>query len=184
MPGSYDREVAAVECGQLAYAEPLGGGHDGGVDRSEGEIPIGTGQLGDSEPVGRHDGLGQEVSGGQVPEEPDLGFHTESSAEEVDDLGDDEDRNDQWSWMFLEEFEAFGMMPVVPIDVGIQGTGIDQEGYEATSARRILSICSETSDRPLRPAPAASSRRRPVPLAPRWASIASRVSSDTVVPRR
>jgi hypothetical protein len=48
--------------------------------------------------------------------------------------------------VLLEELETFRVMPVVAIDVGIERAGIDNEGYEATSARRIRSICSDTSD--------------------------------------
>jgi hypothetical protein len=65
--------------------------------------------------------------------------------------------------MGLEDFEACTVMPVVTVDVGIEGPGIDDQGDQATSARRIRSICSDTSDRPLLPAPAAKRRRRPCP---------------------
>ena len=138
--------MAAIQRRQLVLAESFGGGHDGGVDRPERQIAVGPGQFGDPDPVGCQYGFGQEVPGRQVPEEPDLGFDAEPGAEEVDDLGDHENGNDQGSGMLLEELETFGVMPVVPIDVGIERAGIDYEGYEATSARRIRSICSDTSD--------------------------------------
>jgi hypothetical protein len=96
-----------------------------------------------------------------------IGSGTEAGAEQVHDLGDDEDGNDQWAWMGLQKFKAFPVMPVVSIDVGVERPGIDDEGDQATSDRRICSICSETSDKPLRPAPAAKSRRRPLPPPPR-----------------
>lgn len=71
-------------------------------------------------------------------------------------------------------------MAVVGIDVGIERSRINQKGYGATSAARISSMRSEMSSRPLRPAAAAPRCRwRP----PRWLSIASRVSVDTVTPR-
>ena len=85
--------------------------------------------------------------------------------------------------MILEEPQALGMVLVVGVDIGVQRPGIDEESYDATSARRISSIRSEMSECPLRPEPAAMRRRfsfRP----PRCASIASRVSSETVVSRR
>ena len=59
-----------------------------------------------------------------------------------------------------QQFKAFGVMPIVRIDVRIERTGIDDQCYRSTSAARISSIRSDTSDCPLRPAPAASSRRR------------------------
>jgi hypothetical protein len=159
--------VASVEGGQLALAQSLCGGHDGGVDRPEGEVAVRAGEFGDSDPVGCHDPFGQQVPGREIAQEPNLRIGTEPRAEEIDDLGDDENRNDQRARMRLEEIEALLVMPVVAIDVGVEGAGIDNEGYEATSARRICSIRSDTLDWPLRPAPAARSRRRPFPPPPR-----------------
>ena len=85
--------------------------------------------------------------------------------------------------MLLEKLKALGMVAVVCIDVGVQGPGVDQERYGRTSARRISSIRSEMSDRPLAPAPAAISRRRPL-WEPKCSSMASLVTSETVVARR
>lgn len=42
--------------------------------------------------------------------------------------------------MGFEQIQASGVVPVACID---------QNGYRATSARRISSICSDTSERPL-----------------------------------
>jgi hypothetical protein len=36
-----------------------------------------------------------------------IGSGTEAGAEQVHDLGDDEDGNDQWAWMGLQKFKAF-----------------------------------------------------------------------------
>ncbi len=85
--------------------------------------------------------------------------------------------------MLLEKLKALGMVAVVCVDVGVQGPDVDQERYCRTSARRISSIRSEMSDRPLAPAPAAISRRRPL-WEPKCSSIASLVTSETVVARR
>ncbi len=74
-------------------------------------------------------------------------------------------------------------MAVVPVDVGVERTGVDDQSDGCTSAARISSTRSEISLQPLAPAPAARRRRLPG-LAPRKASIASRVSSDTVLPLR
>jgi hypothetical protein len=48
--------------------------------------------------------------------------------------------------MRLEQLEARCMVPIVAIDVRVERTGVDDQRYQATSARRIFSICSETSD--------------------------------------
>ena len=85
--------------------------------------------------------------------------------------------------MLLEKLKAFGMVAVVCVDVGVQRPGVDQERYGRTSARRISSIRSEMSDRPLAPAAAAISWRRPR-WEPKCSSIASLVTSETVVARR
>ena len=85
--------------------------------------------------------------------------------------------------MLLEKLKAFGMVAVVCVDVGVQRPGVDQERYGRTSARRISSIRSEVSDRPLAPAAAAISWRRPR-WEPKCSSIASLVTSETVVARR
>ncbi len=62
--------------------------------------------------------------------------------------------------MVQQELERFGVVAVVGIDVGVERSRVDEEGYRATSAARISSMRSEMSSRPLRPAPAAR-RRRP-----------------------
>jgi hypothetical protein len=85
--------------------------------------------------------------------------------------------------MGLEQLKALAVMVVVRIDVGVQRAGVDEQGYRATSSRRISSIRTETSCEPLLPAAEAISLRRSGPP-PRCASIASRVSSDTVEPLR
>lgn len=51
------------------------------------------------------------------------------------------------------------MMSVVGVDVGVERPGVYQDRYLVTSAARSSSIRSEMSSRPLRPAPAARSRR-------------------------
>jgi hypothetical protein len=63
--------------------------------------------------------------------------------------------------MRLKQFQARRMMEVVGVDIGVEGAGIDDDGYRSTSAWRISSIRSEMSACPLRPAPAASRRRPP-----------------------
>ena len=51
------------------------------------------------------------------------------------------------------------MVLVISVDVGVQGTGVDEQRYRFTSARMISSIRSEISEWPLCPAPAAIRRR-------------------------
>lgn len=75
------------------------------------------------------------------------------------------------------------MVRIVSVDIGIERACIDdQPGYRSHSPRRISSIRSEISDRPLCPAPAAPNRR--MPSFGRCAAIASLVQSETVISRR
>ena len=97
-------------------------------------------------------------------------------------LGDDQNRRGERLWMTLQEREAVLMVSVVGVDVRIEGARIDECRYRPHSSRRISSMRSETSLRPLAPAPAASRRRSRRP--PRCVSIAWRVSSEMVIPRR
>jgi len=79
----------------------------------------------------------------------------------MDDLGDDQGRDDERAGVGLEKFECRGVVSVIRVDVGVKRSGVDDDrSYRATSAARISSTRSETSLRPLCPAPAAPSRRR------------------------
>lgn len=128
-------------------------------------------------------GLGEQVTCRQVPQESDLGLCAKASADELGDFSDDEGGNDEGSWVSLEQFEANAVVAVIAIDVGIERTGVDDQRDDCTSAARISSMRSAMSSRPLAPAPAARRRRRPG-CAPRNASMACRVTSETVLPRR
>ena len=85
--------------------------------------------------------------------------------------------------MRFEQVEADRVVTVIAIDVRVQRAGVDDQCDGPTSLARISSMRSEMSVLPLAPAPAAMSRRLPRG-ASSSVSIASRVSSDTVIPRR
>ena len=61
------------------------------------------------------------------------------------------------------------MVPVVLIDVGVEGTRVDDQRDRRVSRRRISSIRRAVSWRPLRPVFAAMRRRRPAPRASAFA---------------
>ena len=48
------------------------------------------------------------------------------------------------------------MVSVIGIDIGVQRTGINDDGYDRTSLARMSSMRSEISSRPLWPDAAAS----------------------------
>ena len=175
--------MSAIERCDVADTKSFCRGDHRCVCGPERKISILGNEFGDSQPVAREYRLREEVSCGKVAEETHFGVSAETCAEEVGDLGDDECRDDEWSGVAFEQVQACGVVPVVAIDVGVEGAGVDDQRDGRTSLARISSIRSEMSSRPLAPAPAASSCRLPG-WAPSKFSIASRVSSDTVLPRR
>jgi hypothetical protein len=153
--GTDDREVPPVKCCDLGDVETLGRSDHRCVNRSEGKIPILADQFGDPKPVTGHHRLDSELPSGEIAEETDLGICTKPTPDEVDDLGDDESRDDQGTRVGEQQVKRLAVVAVVGIDVGVERSSIDQGGYLATSAARISSIRSEMSSRPLCPAPAA-----------------------------
>jgi hypothetical protein len=80
----------------------------------------------------------------------------------------------------LKQTPTRSMFGIVAVVRGVKRPGVDDQ-REASSDLRISSIRCEISVLPL--APGLPSRRfREPPV--RWLSIASRVSSETVIPRR
>lgn len=156
-----DAEVPTIDRRDLRDLQALCRRDDGGVHRPERKVAVAPDQLGDAQPVRRGHGLDGERPARKVPEKADLRDRAEPSGQEVGDLGDDQGGDEQRTGMGLEQLEARGVVRVVSVDVGVQRPGVDdQRGYEATSAAKISSMRSETSLRPLRPAPAAPRRRR------------------------
>jgi hypothetical protein len=51
--------------------------------------------------------------------------------------------------MGLQQVETAPVVAIVGINIGVQRTCIDDESYDAASIRRISSIRSEMSSRPL-----------------------------------
>lgn len=180
---SHNGEVSAIKRGDVSDAESFGCCDHRSVGCAEREIAIARDEFCDPQPVAGHDRLRKQVACREVSEETHLGIDAKACAEEVGDLGDDECGNDERTRVCLEQFQAGGMMSVVAIDVCVEGPCVDDQCDGGTSLARISSMRSEMSSRPLAPAPAASSRRLPRWVPSRF-SIASRVSSETVLPRR
>ena len=180
MRWSHDREMPSVECCDCGGAQALGGRDDRRVDRAQRKVAVGRDQFGDSKPVGRFDLLRHEFARGQVTEEAHLGLRSESRPQEVGDLGDDKHGDQDWPRVGLEQAPGTAVLGVVSVVGCIEWPGVcDQR--PASSDRSISSIRCETSLFPL--LPAAPNWR--LPLGPtRWVSIASRVSSETVMSRR
>jgi hypothetical protein len=176
-----DREVPAIECCDLDDAQSLGGRHHRCIDRPERQVSILGDELGDPDPVADVNRFRDQVPRCQVTEESDLSLNANSGLQQVRYLGYDELRDDEWPRMARQQREAGSVVSIVFVDVCVERAGIDDQRDRRASRRKISSIRRAVSRRPLRPAFAAIRRRRP---APRWDSMASRVISDTVVPRR
>jgi hypothetical protein len=176
-----DREISSIESGELNDAETFSGGDDRSVHGSQREIPIAGNKLCDPDPVARLNWFGDQVPGGEVAEEPHLGFDAETGLEQIGDLGNNELRNDERPLKTREQGQAGFVVAIVFVDIGVERAGIDDQRDRRASRRKISSIRRAVSRRPLRPALAAMRCRRP---APRWDSMASRVISETVVSRR
>ncbi|HET7386977.1 MAG TPA: hypothetical protein VFJ19_09980 [Nocardioidaceae bacterium] len=153
--------MAPVESGDLSDAQAFRGGDDRRIDCAQRQVAVAGDEFGDPQPIHHRHGFDVERATGEVPEETHLRVCTEARCEQVHDLGDDPAGHDERTWVGLEQLERGIVVCIVRVDVGVERSGIDDErGYRATSAARISSMRSETSLRPLCPAPAAPSRRR------------------------
>ena len=160
MARPHDREVSSVDGRDRRKAQAFSRRDDGRVDRAQWQIAVPGDEFGDPQPVRYGDWFDGERSTGEVAEEPDFGLGPQPGRQQIDDLGDDEGRDDQGSGVCFEQLERGCVMSVVGVDVGVERARVDDDGgYRATSAARISSMRSETSLRPLRPAAAAPSRR-------------------------
>lgn len=162
MVGPDNGEVPSIHGGNLGNTQAFGGGHNGRIHGSQRQVTVASNQLSDTQPVPGHHGGNRESTTGQVPEEADLRAGAEPGRQQVDHLGDHQGRDDERAGMGLEKLQRSQMVRVVSVDVGVEGPGVDNNSdYRPTSVARISSMRSETSLLPLRPAPAAPSRRRP-----------------------
>lgn len=166
MRGSHDGEVLTIERRDAAFIKPLRGGHHGCVNGAKGQIAVASDEFRNPQPVGRSDGFDGELACGEVCQETHLRLVAKTGTEQVDDLGDNERRNDQRSRMRLKQLKAGLVVPVIGVHIGVQRSGVDDQRNGDSSSARICSIRWEMSSRPLDPAAAARRRRRPL-LAPR-----------------
>ncbi len=173
--------MPAIEGRELHDAKTLCSGDHRGVDRPERQVSIVGYELGDPDPIGRPNWFRDQVSCRQVTEESNLSLGAKPGLEQVRHLSHDELRDDQRPRMAFREGQAGFVVSIVFVDVGVQRPGIDDQRDRVASRRRISSMRRAVCVRPLRPDFAAISRRRPPP---RWDSMASRVTSETLVPRR
>lgn len=140
MTGSDDTEVAVIQGCDRFDLQPLGGGDDRRINRSEGEITVLGDEFGDTQPVPGRDGVRCEGAGCKVSQEPNLRFGTKPGLQKIRDFCDHELGNDQRTWMGEQKRQTGFVIPVVLVDVGIQGPRVDEKCYRRAFRRRICSI--------------------------------------------
>jgi hypothetical protein len=174
-----DREMPSIESGDRASVESLTSRDDRCIDGAERQVPVRRLQLRDPKPIGRPDWLGQQVASRKIAEEANFGLGPDSCPEQVRDLRDDQDWDQDRPWMVQEKSAAADVLDIVSVVGRVERSDVSDQ-RPASSDLRISSIRWETSLRPLRPA--APNLR--LPPSTRCVSMACRVSSDTVMPRR
>lgn len=145
MPRPHNAEMTAVERCHFRGAKPLGHGDHGSVDCAQRQIAVLGYELSDADRVLCVQWLDEEVAGGQVAKEADLGLPSKAGPDQIGDLGDDQRGEDERSRMGLEQLQAGSVMSVIGIDVGVKGPGVEDQRDGAISEERISSIRSETS---------------------------------------
>lgn len=128
---AYNGEVAAIECCHFGCAKALGGSDDRCVYGAKGKIVVARDQLCDSQDVLGVDRLQAHLAGREVAEESSLGLPTETTRDQVCDLGNDEGRDDQGAGMGLQQLKARLVMSVVAVHVGVEWPGVNDERYRS-----------------------------------------------------
>src|SRR5207247_7045953 len=164
-------EVSPIQRGQGRDPEALRRCHNRCVDSSKLQVPVSPDKLGNAQPVRRVDWFRRQASAREVAEESHFGPGTKSCSQQIADLGDNELRHNQRAGMLAQQLETNLMVPIVLVDVGVKGSGVDEKRYPRASARRMASTRAETSLLPLRPASAATNLRF---VPPTYGSTASR----------
>lgn len=78
MTRPHNAEVPSIERRDLGYLEPLGGCHDGRIDRAKREIAVSGSQLCHAQPVSREYRLWGQRAGSKVAEEANFGLDPET----------------------------------------------------------------------------------------------------------
>jgi hypothetical protein len=102
--------------------------------------------------------LDEKLARRERAEKADLCLCTEPGRDQVRNLRDDENGDEERAIRTFECFDALFVVSVVCVRDGVEWPGVDEDRYRPASSLRISSIRSETSTRPLRPAPVKLSR--------------------------
>jgi hypothetical protein len=116
-----------VERRDLNDSVPLSGSNNGRIDATERQVVVLGNQLRNPDQIGSMDRLDCDAAGGEVSEEPDFRLPAQSCGEQVYDLSNDKTRDQQGAGIRLEKFQTARMMSIVGVDVGVQGTRVDDQ---------------------------------------------------------
>lgn len=100
-------------------------------------------EFGDSYEVTGVNWLEGEVARREVAKESGFCLPSQAACDQIGHLGQNQRRNDQRTRVGLQQLETCRVMSVVPVDVGIQRTSVNDQRDESTSARMSSSIRSE-----------------------------------------
>ena len=139
MDGPDDREMPAIEGGDGASANSLACGDDRSVDRTKRKVSVGCQQPNDPKPIAWRNRLGHQLARRQVAEEAHLGVRTDSSSQQVGDLGDDQNRHQDWPRVALEKSPAPAVLGIISVVGRVKRSGVGDQ-RAANSDFRISSI--------------------------------------------
>ncbi len=120
-----DAEVPAVESRDGRCLKTLRGSHDGGVHCAERQVPVPGDELGDTEPVTGLHRVTDEGACGEIAQKANLWVDPQPGLHQVGHFRDHQDRDDQGPRMGAQELEACRVVPVVPVDVGVERPRVD-----------------------------------------------------------
>lgn len=125
IPWLHNGEMSMIEGGDFGDTEPFRRRNNRGVHRAQRKVAVPCDQFCDAKPVGGCDRLRNEVARGQVAKKSHLWAYPQARTEEVNDLGNDQHRNDERARVSFEEVKTGPVMTIVPVDVGVERTSID-----------------------------------------------------------
>ena len=160
MLGANDRKMSSIQRRNGRGAQTLCCRHHRRIYGTKRKIVVCRDKFRDTDPVGRKDRFGEQVSCREITQEPNLCRPAQPRLEKICNFGYHELRDDERTFVRLEQREARFVVAVVFINVGVKRPGIDNQCYRRASRRMISSMRRAVSRRPLRPAFAAMNRRR------------------------
>lgn len=151
-PDRHGSEMSEIECRNRVGAESLRDGHDHGVHQSEPEglvapaNPMGLCEVGFVSPFDRQSTCGQIGEKGLLRAAADMG------SEQIVDFRKDRPRQNPGLGFRFEQRPKRRVMPIVCVDKSDHRSRV-RDNHSRGRLARSCSARSETSPRPLRPAP-------------------------------